>query len=57
MKDVSSIPVSRVMCGGVLYLNPGCAGKPKPGSERSAVILHCSGKEIRTEHFKLQPAV
>jgi len=57
VKDVSSIPVSRVMCGGVLYLNPGCAGKPKPGSERSAVILHCSGKEIRTEHFKLQPAV
>ena len=39
--------------GGVLYLNPGYAGKPKPGLERSAVILHCSGKEIRAEYFKL----
>ena len=39
--------------GGVLYLNPGYAGKPKYGLERSAVILHCSGKEIRVEYFKL----
>jgi putative phosphoesterase len=43
--------------GGVLYLNPGYAGKPKPGLERSVVILHCSGKKIRAEYLKLQPAV
>ena len=43
--------------GGVLYLNPGYAGKPKPGLERSVVILHCNGKEIRVEYCKLQPAV
>jgi uncharacterized protein len=43
--------------GGVLYLNPGYAGKPRPGLERSVAILHCSGKEIRVESFRLQPAV
>jgi hypothetical protein len=39
--------------GSVLYLNPGYAGKPKPGLERSAAILHCIGKEIRAEYFEL----
>ena len=43
--------------GGVLYLNPGYAGKPKFGLERSVAILHCSGKGIHAEHLKLQPAV
>jgi len=40
--------------GGVFYLNPGYAGKPKPGLERSVVVLHCNGKEIRAEYLKLQ---
>ena len=34
---------------GVLYLNPGYAGKPKFGTERSIVILHCDEKEMRPE--------
>ena len=44
------------MIGGVFYLNPGYAGKPKLGLERSVAILHCDEKEIRAEYFKLQPA-
>jgi predicted phosphodiesterase len=44
------------MIGGVFYLNPGYAGKPKPGLERSVAVLHCNEKEIRAEYFKLQPA-
>jgi putative phosphoesterase len=43
--------------GGVLYLNPGYAGEPKPGLERSAAILHCGGKENRVEYFELRPTV
>ena len=35
--------------GGVLYLNPGCAGKPKHGTECSLAILHCDENEIRPE--------
>ena len=38
---------------GVLYLNPGYAGKPKLRLERSAAILHCGGKELRTEFLLL----
>ena len=38
---------------GVLYLNPGYAGKPKFGLERSLAILHCDGKGMRTEFLKL----
>jgi len=34
---------------GVMFLNPGYAGKPKPGVERSVAILHCDGTEIRPE--------
>jgi putative phosphoesterase len=37
--------------GGTLYLNPGYAGWPKSGAERSVVILHCP--EMRVEYFKL----
>jgi hypothetical protein len=37
--------------GGMLYLNPGYAGHPKSGAERSVVILHCP--EMRVECFKL----
>lgn len=35
--------------GGILFFNPGYAGKPKHGTERSAAILHCDEKEIRAE--------
>ncbi len=35
--------------GGVLFFNPGYAGRPKFNTERSAAILHCDEKEIRTE--------
>ncbi len=38
---------------GVLYLNPGYAGKPKFGLERSAAILHCDGKGMRVEFLPL----
>jgi hypothetical protein len=38
---------------GVQYLNPGYAGKPKPGAERSVAILHCDGKGIRPEFLPL----
>ena len=41
------------MIGGVLYLNPGYAGKPKFGAERTVAILHCGEKEIRPEFFRL----
>ena len=41
------------MIGGVFYLNPGYAGKPKPGLERSVAVLHCNEKEIRAEYFEL----
>lgn len=34
---------------GILFFNPGYAGKPKFGTERSVAILHCDGKEIRHE--------
>jgi len=38
---------------GVLYLNPGYAGKPKFGTERSVAILHCDGKGMRPEFLPL----
>jgi hypothetical protein len=44
------------MIGRVFYLNPGYAGKPKPGLERSVAVLHCDEKEIRVEYFKLESA-
>jgi uncharacterized protein len=39
--------------GGVLFFNPGYAGKPKFGAERSVAILHCDGREISAEFFPL----
>jgi len=39
--------------GGVRFFNPGYAGKPKHGTPRSVAILHCQGKEIRPEYFRL----
>ena len=38
---------------GILFLNPGYAGKPKLGAERSLAILHLSGKKLRTEFIPL----
>ncbi|MGD0745850.1 MAG: metallophosphoesterase family protein [Verrucomicrobiota bacterium] len=46
----------KAMCetiDGVLYLNPGYAGKPKFGAARSVAILHCDKKEIRAEFLPL----
>jgi len=39
--------------GGILFFNPGYAGKPKFGAERSAAILHYEEKEIRVEFLPL----
>jgi putative phosphoesterase len=39
--------------GGVLYFNPGYAGKPRFGDPRSVAILHCEQKLIRPEFFDL----
>jgi uncharacterized protein len=38
---------------GILFFNPGYAGKPRFGAERSAAILHCDGKEIRHDFIAL----
>ena len=38
---------------GVLYFNPGYAGKSRFGMERTVAILHCDGDSIRAEYFKL----
>ena len=46
----------RMFCetiGGVLYFNPGSAGKPRFGLGRTAAILHCDEKEIRVEFLPL----
>ena len=39
--------------GGILFFNPGYAGKPKLGTQRGAAILHCDEKEIRAEFLNL----
>ncbi len=39
--------------GGVLYFNPGSAGKPKFGLGRTVAILHCDAEEIRHEFLNL----
>jgi hypothetical protein len=38
---------------GVLFFNPGYAGKPKFGAERSVAILQCDKKGIRHEFIAL----
>jgi len=38
---------------GVLFFNPGYAGKPRFGTERSVAILHLDGQEIRHEFIPL----
>jgi len=39
--------------GGVLYFNPGSAGKPRFGLGRTVAILHCDAKEMRHEFIPL----
>ncbi len=39
--------------GGVRFLNPGYAGKPKHGTERSVALLHCDQGDIWHEFLKL----
>ena len=38
---------------GVFFFNPGYAGKPKPGAERSVAILHLENGGIRHEFIPL----
>ena len=38
---------------GVFFFNPGYAGKPKSGAERSVASLHLDGKTIRHEFIGL----
>ena len=38
---------------GVLFFNPGYAGKPRFGMPRSVAILHLSGEKIRPEFLPL----
>jgi len=38
---------------GLLYFNPGYAGQPRFGLERSIAILHCDGKAVRAEYLAL----
>lgn len=37
----------------ILFFNPGYAGKPKFGAERSVAILHLDGEKIRAEFVAL----
>jgi putative phosphoesterase len=39
--------------GGTLFFNPGYAGKPRFGMERSVAILHCDAKKVRPEFLAL----
>jgi hypothetical protein len=39
--------------GGILFLNPGYSGKPRPGTERSVALLHCEGGDVRVEFLPL----
>jgi putative phosphoesterase len=45
-------PFNQVI-GGTLFFNPGYAGKPKLGLERSVGILHCDEREIQPEFLPL----
>ncbi len=39
--------------GGILFFNPGYAGKSRFGMERTLAVLHCTKTAIRPEFFKL----
>lgn len=38
---------------GMLFVNPGYAGKPKFGAERSVALLECNGKEMQFSFVRL----
>jgi putative phosphoesterase len=38
---------------GVLFVNPGYAGKPKFGAERSVALMECDGKKLDVRFVKL----
>ena len=38
---------------GILFFNPGYAGKQRFDLKRSVAILHCDGPTVRAEHFDL----
>lgn len=38
---------------GIAFLNPGYAGKPRFGMERSIAILHSQGNSVRPEYIRL----
>jgi len=38
---------------GVLFVNPGYAGKPKFGAERSVALMECIGKKLDVRFVKL----
>jgi putative phosphoesterase len=39
--------------GGVLFINPGYAGKPKFGAERSVALLEADGKDMQVKFVTL----
>ena len=41
------------MVDGVFFFNPGYAGKPKFGAERSVALLHLDGPDLRHEFIPL----
>jgi putative phosphoesterase len=38
---------------GILFLNPGYAGRPRSGLDRSVAVAHCDGNDIRVEYLEL----
>ena len=40
--------------GGTHFINPGYAGKPRFGMERSVALLHCEATELRVEFLPLK---
>ena len=52
MAGEAPFPVSD-HCDGTLFFNPGYAGKPRFGLERTVAILHYDQKGIRTEYLPL----
>jgi len=39
--------------GGILFFNPGYAGKPRFALQRTVALLHCTGANIRHEFLEL----
>ena len=40
--------------GGILYFNPGYAGKARFGMERTVALLHCGSDDLRWEYLTLE---